>query len=131
MTALVISLASLLALAAADAPRPAPPPALALLTALESGDLEAARATLADDVMIADSRIAGREQSTLESLSGYARGCTRSDLEWDYDSGAPERAAVSLTWRCPSHAPSMAFIWTDGPRVVWVQFGLPAEESSE
>jgi hypothetical protein len=108
-----------------------PAPAVALLTALEAGDLDAARATLADDVMIADSRIGGGEQSTIASLSEYARGCTRTDLRWDYNSYEPEKAAVSLIWGCPSHAPSMVFIWTDGARVVWVQFGLPRQDASE
>ncbi len=126
----MIPFGSFLALAAfalADAP---PAPAVALLAALESGDLSGTRATLADDATIADSRGGRGVESSIEALSDYARGCARTDLTWEYDSAEPERAAVTVTWSCPSRAPSQAFVWTVGTRVVWVQFGLPAPDLS-
>ena len=131
MTALVGSLAGLLALTAIDAPRPAPAPAIALLTALDAGDLDAARATLAEGATIADSSSGRGEETSIAALSAYARGCMRTNLTWEYDSPESEKAAVSAFWSCPSRAPSMTFIWTDGPRVVWVQFGVPAPQASE
>ena len=131
MKALVASLAGLLALAAPGAPRLAPPPAMALLAALESGDLDAARATLAQGATIADSTSGRGEESSVAALSAYARGCTRTNLTWEYDAPDSQKGTVSAFWSCSSRAPSMTFIWTDGPRVVWVQFGVPAPQASE
>lgn len=125
------ALAGLLALAAFAPPAAPPPAAVALLSALESGDVSAARATLADDARIADSGSGTGAVSSIEALSDYARGCARTDLTWEYDSAEPERAAVTVTWSCPSRAPSQAFVWTAGTRVVWVQFGLPAPDLSQ
>ncbi len=125
------ALAGLLALAAFAPPDGPPPAAVALLSALESGDVSAARATLADDATIADSSSGTGAESTLASLSEHARGCTRSDLSWEYDSAQPQNASVSLIWNCPSRAPSQTFVWTAGARVVWVQFGLSAPETSQ
>lgn len=117
-------LAAFAALAAPAAPA-APPAAVALLSALESGDLAAARATLADDVAIMDSSSGADLRSSIEALAQYARGCARSDLSWEYDADDATRAAVTVTWTCPSHAPGQAFVWTAGTQVVWVQFGMP------
>jgi len=131
---LVNSLAGILALAAVEAPAASaspPPAAIALLSALESGDLNAARATLADDATIADSSSGRGVESSITALAEYARGCARTDLTWEYDSQAPDRAAATITWRCPSRAPNQAMVWTAGARVVWVQFGLPAPEISQ
>jgi hypothetical protein len=120
-----MAFAGLLALAAFAAPSSPPPSAVALLSALESGDVGAARATLADDVTIMDSSSGRDVPSSLEALADYARGCRRSDLDVQYDSEDPRRGATTVTWTCPSHAASQAFVWTAGTRVVWVQFGMP------
>jgi SnoaL-like domain len=117
--------AGLAALAVFAAPAAPPTAAVALLSALESGDLAAARATLADEVAIMDSSGGTDARSSLEALAQYARGCARSDLSWEYDADDSARAAVTFTWTCPSHAPGQAFVWTAGARVVWVQFGMP------
>jgi hypothetical protein len=101
-----------------------------LLSALESGDLGAARATLADDVMIMDSSTGSDVNSSIGALADHARGCQRSDVSWEYDTEDSARAAVTLTWTCPSHPPSQAFVWTAGTRVVWVQFGMPVPQAS-
>ena len=127
----MISFASLLAAAALASPESPPAAAIALLSALESGDLNAARATLAEDAMIADSSSGRGVESSITALSEYARGCARTDLTWEYDSHEPDRAAVTVTWRCPSRAPNQALVWTAGTRVVWVQFGLPAPETED
>jgi hypothetical protein len=121
----VNSVARLFALAAFAAPASPPPTAIALLSALESGDLSAARATLAQDVTIMDSSSGSDVASSIEALTDYARGCQRSDVSTEYDSDDPQRAAVTVTWTCPSHPPGQAFIWTAGPRVGWIQFGMP------
>lgn len=125
-------IAALLAIAALAPAAAPPPPAVALLAAIESGDVAAARALLADEATIADSSSGTGQGSSLEALSAYGRGCTHSDLIWDQDS-ATGNSVATLNWSCPSHAPSQAWIWTSGPRVTWVQFGLPAPalESSE
>jgi hypothetical protein len=117
--------AALLAIAAPAQSDAAPPAAVALLSAIESGDADAARALLAREATIADSSSGTGELSTLEALSAYGRGCTHSDLVWEHD---PEsgNAVATLNWSCPSRAPSQTFVWTSGPRVTWVQFGLPA-----
>ena len=116
--------AGLAALVVLAAPATPPPSAVALLSALESGDLAAARATLADEVAIMDSSSGTDVRSSIEALAPYARGCARSDLSWEYDADDSARAAVTATWTCPSHAPGRAFVWTAGARVVWVQFGM-------
>jgi len=128
---LVNSLAGLLAMAGVEAPASPPPAVIALVAALESGDLSAARATLAEDATIADSSSGRGAESSLAALAEYARGCARTDLTWEYDSQERHRAAATITWRCPSRAPNQAMIWTAGPRVVWVQFGLPGPEISQ
>jgi len=121
----VTSFASVLALAAFAAPASPPPAVTALLSALEAGDVGAARASLADDVTIMDSRSGTDVHSSIEALADYARGCRRSEVSAEYDSEDPQRAAVSVTWTCRSHPPGQAFIWTVGARVGWVQFGMP------
>jgi hypothetical protein len=126
----VSAFAGFTALAALAAPATPPPSAVALLSALESGDLGAARATLADEVAIMDSSSGTDVRSSIEALASYARGCARSDFSWDYDADDPARAAVTLTWTCPSHAASQAFVWTTGTGVVWVQFGMPLPQPS-
>jgi hypothetical protein len=120
-----MAFAGFLALAAFAAPSSPPPTAVALLSALESGDIGAARATLADDVTVMDARSGADVASSIEALTDYARGCRSSDVSADYDSDDPQRAAVTVTWTCPSRAPGQAFVWTAGTRVVWVQFGMP------
>lgn len=106
-----------------------PPAAVALVSALESGDLAAARATLAEEITIADSSSGTGQESSFEALSTYARGCARSNLSWDHDSAEPANATISFTWTCPSRAPTQTLIWTAGERVVWVQFGLRDPET--
>lgn len=117
---------ALAAVAQADAP---PPAAVALLSAVESGDVNGARAVLAEEAMIADSSSGTGQESSLPALFDYGRGCTRSNLTWDHDPTEPENAVVSLTWSCPSRAPSQTVVWTEGARVAWVQFGLPDPET--
>jgi hypothetical protein len=119
------SFGSLLAVVAFGAPASPPPAAVTLLSALESGDVSAARATLAQDVTIMDSSSGSDVASSIEALADYARGCRRGDVSVEYDSEDPRRGAVTVTCTCPTRAPGQAFVWTEGTRVVWVQFGMP------
>jgi hypothetical protein len=121
----MMALAARSAMVALAAPVAPPPAAAALLSALESGDARAARATLAQEVTIMDSSSGSDVSSTLEAVAGYARGCRRSDLSVQYDSEDPRRGAVTVTWTCPAHSPGQAFVWTEGTQVVWIQFGMP------
>ena len=116
--------ASLLASAALAEPRIPPAPVTDFLAAVHSSDLPAARAILAEDVTIMDNRAAAPVASSLEAFASYARDCERTDLTWDVE---PEidRAAAVVSWTCASGDRRQDMIWTHGPRIVWIQFGLP------
>jgi len=117
---------SALLVAAAPAPADTPPAAATgLLTAVASGDLAAAGATLAEDVAIMDSSGASPAASSLDAFAASVRGCAQGEPSWDVDGEDRMRAAVTVRWTCPSRPGSEALIWTAGPRVVWIQFGLP------
>lgn len=120
----MVFVASLIAAAALAAPGPLPEAATNFLAAVAAGDLRAARAVLSEDVMIMDERGGRPDASTLEAFAGHVRGCRRTDLTWDIDQDDPARAAVTVTWTCPSRAGAEAFIWTDHMRVVFIQFGV-------
>lgn len=122
---------SLLAIAALAVPASPPSAAVALLSALESGDMSAAGATLAEDVVIMDSSTGSGVQSSLAALADFVRGCERTDLTWEYDAEDHERAAVTVSWTCPSREPSQAFVWTARSGVVHIQFGLPLPQPGQ
>jgi len=119
----MIALPSLLMAVLAASTEAPPVAASTLLSALASGDLPAARATLADDVVIMDETAGNPAASSLEAFERYVRGCEREDLTWDVDAVDPQRAAVSASWSCPSRPAAQAFIWSVGPRIVHIQFG--------
>jgi hypothetical protein len=125
----MISLPSLFVAAMLTSAQP-PEAATRLLAAVGSGDLAAARATLAEDAPVIDSRTGSFVTSTLEAFAEYVRPCRQSDLYWDADAEDPGRAAVTVTRDCPSGQSSEDFIWTQGERVVHVQFGLPLGPSA-
>ena len=103
-----------------------PASATALLAAVASGDVEAARRTLTDDATIADSSSGRGAESSLEAFMGDVRGCTQVALSWEnIEEGT---GAGTVTWRCPSRQGTQALIWTDPRGVVWIQFGFPAHE---
>jgi hypothetical protein len=113
----------MIAAAALAAPGPPPEAATNFRAAIAAGDLRVARAILSEDVVIMDERGAAPGASTLEAFAGRVRGCQRTDLTWDVDQDDRARAAVTVTWSCPSRAGAEAFIWTDRTHVVFVQFG--------
>ena len=117
-------IASILVTIALAAPEARPAAAAPFLTAVASGDLGAARALLAEEVTIMDDRAGNPVASTLEAFADYVRGCERTGLFSDVDAGPPERAAASVTWTCPSREAANASIWTEGARVVWIQFRM-------
>ena len=126
MTGLALLLAG-----AAFAQAPLPAPAASLLTAVEAGDLAAARATLAPDAVIMDESSGRPVASSIEALAAHLRGCERSDTWTDVDAEDPSRAAVTISWTCPGRAATQAFVWTFGAGVVHIQFGMPAQEPGQ
>lgn len=120
----MLLVASLLTTAALAAPESPPEAASTFLSAVASGDLRAARAALSEDVVIMDEGRGDPVASTLEAFASRVRGCERSGLTWDVDEQDRTRAAVTVTWTCPSRADARAFIWTDRTRVVHIQFGV-------
>jgi hypothetical protein len=124
----VIFLPSLLAAAALAATSPQAAAADAFLAAAASGDLAAARAALGDHITIMDSRGAAPVESSLEAFADYARGCRAGDPAFELDPRERERAALTITWTCPSRAATQDMIWMQSGRVVWIQFGSPAPE---
>jgi hypothetical protein len=119
----MVLVASLIATAALAAPESPPEAASIFLSAVASGDLRAARAALSEDVVIMDERRGDPVASTLEAFAGHVRGCERTGLTWDVDQEDRTRAAVTVTWACPSRPDAQAFIWTVRTRVVHIQFG--------
>lgn len=121
----ILAFALLLATALATSQQP-PASAIALLSAVASGEVEAARRTLTSDALIGDSSSGRSTQSSLEAFMGNIRGCTQVALSWEnIDEG---RGAGRVSWRCPSRQRTHALIWTDARGVVFIQFGLPAQE---
>jgi hypothetical protein len=120
--------AGLLALAAFSAAVDAPPPVSALLEAVRSGDLAAAQATLSEDAVIMDERSGEPVSSTLRAFVDAVRACEPGIVSAGRDEADPERAAATISWSCPSASRSESLVWTQGPRVVWIQFGMPAPE---
>lgn len=108
-------------IAAALVPAQPSDPAAALLRALASNDLAAARATLAPDVMFMD----GSNPSSSLSLDSFAasiRDCRQTDRSSEADRDEPSRTAVTVTWTCPARGSAQTFIWTSGAKVVAVQY---------
>lgn len=99
-----------------------PPAAAALLAAIAAGDLNAARGTLAPDVVIMRGIDTTPTGSSLEVFMGQVRGCARTQLQWETDAGDRSRTAVTVSWTCPPQRNVTAYIWTVGPRVVHIQF---------
>jgi hypothetical protein len=120
----MLLVASLIATAALAAPESPPAAASIFLSAVASGDLRAARAALSEDVVIMDESREAPVASTLEAFAGHVQGCQRTGLTWDVDQEDRTRAAVTVTWACPSRADAQAFIWTYRTRVVHIQFGM-------
>ena len=119
-------LLAVVALAAQDSEGIPPATASAFLSAIASDDLRAARALLSDDVTIMDDRRGDPVASTLEGFTAHVRDCERTELTWGVDRGDPSKAAITVAWTCPSREPASAFVWTDGAKVVWIQFNLEA-----
>ena len=112
------------ALLIAAAP-PAPPAWFAtFLGELASGDVPAARARVADDVMIRD---ADGNAASLETFVSSVRGCRHDQPSWELAESDRRDGASSIIWTCPAHAGSQTMIWTHGSRVVAIQFGFPAD----
>jgi hypothetical protein len=130
----MVSIASLLTaatMAAAQVPPEAPPAAVTdFLAAVRSSDLPAARAIVAGDAPIMDNRDETPVESSLEGYAGYANDCERTAVNAQYDHDDQERAAVVVEWTCRSDGRRQDFIWTEGRRIVWIQFGLPANDWS-
>jgi hypothetical protein len=106
-----------------------PPTATRLLDAVEAGNLDAARPLLSPDVMIMSEE--GGEEASASSIDQFARfvrGCRRSELTTETDAEDPSRAAVTVTWSCPSRTGAQAFVWTDPTGVVHIQFGPAPQE---
>lgn len=120
----MIALFALLTAALAASPENPPAAAAALLSSLAADDLPAARAILSDDAMIMDDRSGRPTESTLQAFAASIRGCETAEVTWDVDGDEPMRAAVSVTWACPSRDPTLTFIWTLADEVVHIQFGI-------
>lgn len=126
----MMSLISILVAATLAAPPPPPappapdPPAAAFLSAVASGDLPAARAMLAAEVVIMDDRAGNPAPSSLEAFADYVRGCERTGLTSEADAGPPARTAAAVTWTCPSRGNADAFVWSEETRIVWIQFRM-------
>jgi hypothetical protein len=115
----MILVAAVLAAAAPAVPE-MPAAVTRLLSAASAGDLAGGRATLAESAVIMDARSEPAAAATLESYVGYVRDCRRTETFIEVDGS---RAVVTARWQCPS-GPTEDFIWTDGPGVVHIQFGL-------
>ena len=127
MIALAFLMAAAAQPAAAETP-PTPPPVAALLAAARSGDIPAARATLSEDVVIMDERGGEPAASTIQAFVEAMRRCEPSIFSMGRDEDDPERSALTISWICPSAPRSESLVWTHGPRIVWIQFGMPAFE---
>jgi len=94
------------------------------LDAVAAGDVDRARATLAQDVLISDQRGLKPVSSRLKAFVEHIRGCRRTDTSTDYDTtgGAEARAAVIVHWTCPSRGTIEAFVWTAGRQVAAITF---------
>lgn len=117
-------LSSLLAIGASVSQASPPAAASAFLSAVDSGDIRAARAALSEDIVIMDDRLGSPVASSLEAFATYVHGCARTDLTWDVDQADATIAAVSVAWTCPSRPRAQAFIWTDRTGIVHILFRL-------
>ncbi|HEY0313928.1 MAG TPA: hypothetical protein VGC56_15735 [Allosphingosinicella sp.] len=94
------------------------------LDAVATGNLDRARATLTQDVLISDQRGLKPVSSKLKAFVEHIRGCRRTDASTDYHTtgGAEARAAVVVHWTCPSRGTIEAFVWTAGRQVAAISF---------
>ena len=103
---------------------PLPDPAARLLTAVEAGQLAAARAALAPDVLITIQQGADEaSDSNLEAFVQFVRGCRRTGAVSEPDAEDPSRVSITVDWTCSSRPAARAYIWADDSRVVDIQFG--------